>query len=133
MNTERRIFLGQLIQRDAHLFLIRLGFRLYSDRDHRLREFHAFQGDDFLRIAERVARGDFLQADGRRDVARANFFNFFPVVGVHLHDTTDTFATVLHRIEYGVAGIHHTGINAEEGESPDERVGGDFERQSRKR
>ena len=44
---------------------------------------------DVVRRAQRIAGRDVLQADGRRDVARAHFFDFAALVGVHLQDAAD--------------------------------------------
>ena len=70
-HAERRIFLRQAIQRDAHLLLVDLGLRFDGDVDHRLGEYHALKGDDLVRIAQRLARGGFFQADRSGDVAGA--------------------------------------------------------------
>ena len=42
-HTERRIFLRQTIQRNAHFFLVGFGFRLNRNVNHWLREYHALQ------------------------------------------------------------------------------------------
>jgi len=39
-DAERRVFLGEALQREAHLLLVALGLRLHRDRDHRLGELH---------------------------------------------------------------------------------------------
>ena len=44
-NLERRVFLRQLAQRHAHLFLVALGLRLDRHRDHRRRELDRLQHD----------------------------------------------------------------------------------------
>ena len=43
----------------------------------------------FVRIAQRVAGRRFLQADGRRDVARAHFLDLLALVRVHLQDAAE--------------------------------------------
>ena len=60
---------GQLLQRDAHLFLVGLGLRLDRDLDDRLGEFHALQDDRLVRIAQRVAGARVLEAGQGDDVA----------------------------------------------------------------
>ena len=45
VDAERRVFLRQAIQRDAHLFLVGLGLRLDGLGDHRLREDHPLERD----------------------------------------------------------------------------------------
>ncbi len=128
-HPERRILLGQLLQGDAHLLLVGLGLGLHGDRDHRLRELHALQRDHLLGIAQRVTGGDILEADGGGDIAGAHFLDFLAAVGVHLQDTADALLLALHRVVDRVAGLQHAGIDAEEGQVADKRVGGDLERQ----
>src|SRR4051812_9547451 len=55
MDAERRIFFGQLRERDAELVLIGFGLRLDGDRDDRVWEAHRFQDDRMRLIAQRVA------------------------------------------------------------------------------
>ena len=90
VNTERRIFLRQLAQRNTHLLLVSLGLWLNSNGNHRIREIHALQRDDFFQVTQRVARGHILEANRCRDIAGAHFLDFFTGVGVHLQDTSDT-------------------------------------------
>src|SRR5690606_13254343 len=44
-HAERRVFLRQAVEGDAHLLLVALGLRLDGDVNHRIREFHALQDD----------------------------------------------------------------------------------------
>ena len=85
------------------------------------------------RVAERVARGRVLEADGRGDVAGAHFLDLLALVGVHLQQPADALLLALHRVVDRVAGIQHAGVDAEEGELADERVGHDLERERRER
>ena len=78
------VFLGQTVQGDAHLFLVGLGFRLDRLGDHRLREEHALENDHLVRVAQRVAGRDVLQADRRRDVTGVHFLDFLADVRMHL-------------------------------------------------
>ena len=93
MNLERRIFLRQLVQSDAHLLLIGLGFRLDGDGNHRLREIHRFEKDLLVLIADRVAGRDVAKPDGGGDVAGEHVFDFFALVRVHLQQTADALAS----------------------------------------
>ena len=68
-HAERRIFLRQTIQRNAHLFLVDLGLRLDSHVNHRLREYHALQNDRLVRITQRIAGGRIFQTDRSGDIA----------------------------------------------------------------
>src|SRR5687768_11026501 len=45
-HAERWIFLSQAIQRNAHFFLVDLGFRLYRNMYHWLWKYHPLQRDD---------------------------------------------------------------------------------------
>src|SRR6056297_3664755 len=133
VHPERGILFRQLLKGDAHLLLVGLRLGLDGHGDHRLRELHALQGDDVLGIGQRVAGGDVLQAYRRGDVAGAHFLDLLALVRVHLQQSADALALALHRVEHGVAGIQHAGVDAEEGQVADERVGGDLERQRRER
>ena len=130
-HAERRVFLREPIQRDAHLFLVGLGLRLDGDVDHRLGEDHLLERDLLLRIAQRVAGRRFLEADRGGDVAGAHFLDVLALVRVHLQDAADALLAALDRVVDGVAGIHDAGIDAEEHELADERVGHDLEREAR--
>lgn len=133
LDTERRVFLGQLAEGDTHLLLVSLGLRLYSDRDYRLGEVHALEDDRLLDRAQGVTGGDVLHADQGSDVACAHFLDLFTLVGVHLHHPTDALFLAFHRVQDGVAGTQDAGVNAGEGQGTDERVGSDLERQGRER
>ena len=130
VDAERRVFLRQAIERDAHLFLVGLGLRLDRHVDHRLREDHLLEHDDVLRIAQRVAGRRFLQSDRRGDVAGAHFLDLLALVGVHLQDAADAFLAALDRVVDRVAGIDDARIHAEEDQLADVRVGHDLEREA---
>ena len=128
-HAERRVFLGETLQRQAHLFLVGLGLRLDGDRDDRNRNVHLLERDDLLEIAERVAGEHVLEAHGRGDVAGAHFLDLAALVGVHLQQTPDALFLGLGRHEHRVAGIQRARVHAEEGEIADERIVEDLERQ----
>jgi hypothetical protein len=84
-NFERRIFLRQLGDGHAQLFLIGLGLGLDGELDHRCREIDRLEDDRGFLIANRVAGRNRLQTHRSRDIAREDFLNFFALIGVHLH------------------------------------------------
>src|SRR6185437_4403800 len=100
VNLEGGIFLGQLSERHAHLFLIGFGFRLDRNVNHRHRKFNRLKNDGVLRIADRVAGGDIFQPDDRANVACENFLNVLAFVGVHLQQTANTLV-------FSSAGVQH--------------------------
>src|SRR4029079_10478574 len=61
------------------------------------------------------------------NVAGHHFFNFFPLVGVHLEQAADALAFVLGRVINVGTGLEASGIDAEEGQLTDERIGGNLE------
>ncbi len=128
-HTEGRVFLCQAAQGDAHLFLVGLGLRLDGDVDHRLGEDHALENHRRGHLAQGVARGHVLQADHGGDVARPDFLDFFALVGMHLQQTADALLLAANRVKHGVAGLQHAGIDPDERELPDKRVGHQLERE----
>ena len=133
LDAERRIFGGQAIEREAHLFLVALGLRLDRDLDDRLGEFHALEDDRLQRVAERVAGGGFLEAGQRDDVAGEGLVDVFTRIGVHLQHAADALALFLDRVVERGALFELARIDAAEGERADERVVHDLEGEHRKR
>ncbi|CCJ99810.1 hypothetical protein BN130_2534 [Cronobacter malonaticus 507] len=131
--AERRVFFSQTAQSQTHFFLVSFGFRFNRDRDYRLRELHALQNDRVIRVTQSVTSGHVFQTDCRSDVARANFFDLFTFVSVHLYDTTETLTCGFHGVQDGITRVNHTRVHAEERQVTNERVGSDFERQCRER
>ena len=130
-NAERRIFGGQAMQGNAHLFLVGLGLRFHAELDNRLGEFHAFQDDRIAGVAQRIAcRGGFHTRQSN-DVAGKGLFNVLAVIGVHFQDTSDFFLLVLHRVEQ-CALLQLAGIDAAEGQRTHERIVHHLEGESRK-
>ena len=124
---ERRILLRQLAEGGGHLLLVGDGLRLHGDGDHRIGEVHPLQGDAVVRVADGVAGGGVLQADGGGDVAGAHFLDFVAAVGVHLHHAPDALAPFAGGVVDLIAGVQHAGIDAEEGQRADVGIGGDLE------
>ena len=127
VHAERRVFLGEALQRDAHLLLIDLGLRLDSDGDDGVREHHLLEGDRFVFGTEGVTGGDILEADSGRDVAGADFFDLGALRRMHLQQATDALVARLGRHIDRVAGVEHPGVDAEEGQVADEGVVEDLE------
>src|SRR6185369_17550248 len=86
-----------------------------------------------LLVAQRVAGRDALEADRRGDVAGVDFLDFLTLVRVHLQQAADALGALLGRVVDAAAGRQDTGVDAEERELTDERVGHDLERQGGKR
>ena len=124
---EGRVFLHELRERDAHLFLIALGLRLDGHGDDRLGEGHRLERDRQLRIANRIAGRDVAQTDGGADVARPHFLDFFALVRVHLQQASDALGRAFRRVEHRSARVDAAGVDAEECELTDERIGHDLE------
>ena len=130
-HTERRIFLREAPERDAHLLLIRLGLRLDRLRDHRVGELHALERDDLADVAQRLAGRNVLQAYRSRDITGAHFLDFLALVGVHLQEPADALLLAAHRVVDGIARVQHAGVHADERELADVGVGHDLERETR--
>jgi hypothetical protein len=61
-DAERRVFLRETLQCQAHLLLVGLRLRLHRDRDDGNRNVHLLERDDLREIADRVAGVHVLQA-----------------------------------------------------------------------
>ena len=131
VGLEGRVFLGELREGYGHLLLAGLGLWLDGDADDRLRELHVLQDDLVLVVAERVAGGGVLQADGRGDVAGVGGLEILTVVGVHQQDAAEALTLSLRGVDDGLTGVDGARIHAEEGELADVGVGHDLESQSR--
>ena len=132
-DAEGRVFLSKTVQSESHLFLVGLGLRFDSLGNNRLREFHAFEDDRSVDSAERVTRRNVRQAHGSGDVAGFHELDFLTFVGVHLEQTADTFLLTLDGVHDRVTGVQNAGVDAEEGQLADVRVGHDLERESGER
>lgn len=131
--TERRVFFSQTVQSQIYFFLVSFGFRFNCDGDYRFREFYTFQNDRRIRVIQGVISGYVFQIDSSSDVVRANFFDFFTFVSVYLNDTIETFTCSFYGVQYGIIRVNYIGVNTEEGQVINKRVGSDFERQCRER
>ena len=127
VSLECRVFLSQLGKRDTHLFLTDLGLRFDSDLNDRIREFHRFEHNWMLVIAECVARGRKLETYRRSDISRIDCFELASVIGVHLQDTSESLLTVFRRVVYVRARIERARVYPEERQLAHERVSHDLE------
>jgi hypothetical protein len=89
--------------------------------------------DRLERIAKRVARGGFLEAGERNDVAGKGFLDILTGVRVHLQHAADALALFLDRVHDRRALFELAGIDAGEGQRTDEGVVHDLEGEHRKR
>ncbi len=103
--AEGGIFLRQLGQGDAHLFLVALGLRFDRHGDDRLGEGDGLKHDRVLGIGDGVTGGNALQADAGADVARVDLTDLFALVGMHLQQTADALTARGARIEHAVASL----------------------------
>ena len=133
VDLERRVLLGQRLQRVAELVLRVLGLGLDGHVDHGLGELQRLEDDRRVGVAQRVARGGLLEADHGHDVAREDAFFVLAVVGVHLQDPADAFLAVTRRVEDGRALVQLAAVHAHVGELADVGVGHDLEGQRRER
>src|SRR5450830_1598422 len=96
--AERWIFSSQTVQCQAHFLLVSLCFWLNSLRNNWLWEYHAFQNNDCFFITQRVTSCCVFQTNHSSDITRHHFFDFFTLVRMHLHQTTDTFFFLFNRV-----------------------------------
>ena len=120
VHLEGGIFLRQLRQRHAHLFLIGLGLRFHRDVDHRSRKVDRFQHNRRLISADGIAGDQILETYAGANVTGIDLDNLFPLVGMHLEQAADALAPAGTRIEHRVARLQVAGIEAHKDQLPDE-------------
>src|SRR3990172_7647164 len=98
VRLEGRVLLRQLAQRLAHLVRVGLRLRLDGDGDDGLREADRLQDKWLRRVGQRVARQSGLEADGGDDIAGADGFDLFLLVGVHAHQAAEALRLVARRV-----------------------------------
>ncbi len=133
MKMERGILRCQPLQGDAHLLLIRLGFRLNCQGDHRIGKLHAFKGDHRIRGAQGIAGGDILQSDAGGDIPGPQLVHLVAIVGVHQHNAPDALLLALNRVPHRIAFFQHAGVDADKGELAHVGVGHQLEGQGGER
>ena len=125
-DAERRVLVGQRLQRLAELVLVALRLRLDGDVDHRLGELHPLEDDRVAAVAQRVAGGRLLEAEPGDDVAGHRRVEVLALVGVHQQDAAEPLAPLLGRVVDLVALADLAGVDAEVGQLA-ERVADDLE------
>ncbi len=133
VNAEGRILFSQFLQGNAHLFLVCFSFRFNCYGNYRIREYHGFQDNFILLVAEGITSGGVLQTYSSCDITSVNHFDFFAVVSMHLQDTADALAFTLSGVVYIRASGQGTGIYAEECQLTNKRVSSNLECQCSKR
>ncbi len=108
IGSEGRVFFSQLSQRDTHLLLTCLSLRLDSQLDNRLREFHGFQYNRVLLIAESITCCSILKTDSSTDITCIDGVDVLSVVGVHLNDTAYSLVLILCGVINGRTSGQHT-------------------------
>jgi hypothetical protein len=109
------------------LVLIGLGLRLDRHVDHGIGEVDRLEQHRRVRIAQRVAGGRLLEADGGRDRAGRDLLDVLAVVGVHLQQPADPLLAAGGGVEDVRARVELAGVDAEVGQLADEGVGHDLE------
>ena len=132
-DAERRVLLDEPLERGCELVLIGLRLRLDRDGDHGVGEDHRLEADRRRVDGERIAGRRLLEADERRDLARADLVALLAVVRVHLEDAADTLRSACRRVQDLVALLQLARVDADVRQLADVRVGHDLERERRER
>jgi hypothetical protein len=98
-----------------------------------LREGHRLEHDLVVRVAQGVTGGGVLEADHRVDVTGGDVVDRVLLVGVHLEDLADALLLALGRVHDRGARVDTTRVHAHVGQTTEERVDGDLEREGRER
>src|SRR4051795_4394187 len=132
-DLERRVLLGELLDRGAQLLLVALGLRLDGHRDDRGRERHRLEDHRVVRVGQRVAGRRLLHAVDGNDLAGAHARTLFALVGVHLVDLADPLLAVLGAVQHRGPGVELAGVHADVSQLAQVLVGLDLEGQRRER
>ena len=124
---EGRIFFCQSLKSIAHLFLVSFGLWFNSNGNDRIREFHFFEDDRMIYIAEGIAGGDILEADCCSDIAGVSAVDFLTMICMHLKDTANAFFLSFGGVQNVGALVHDTGVYTEECQFTNEWVSHDLE------
>ena len=86
-----------------------------------------------LLVAQCITGGGIFETYGSGNIAGVAGFYILTVVSVHLQDASHTLSVLLDRVVNAGACVNSTGVNTEEANLTDERVGCDFKRKSGER
>ena len=126
-HAQGRILLYEAVQRCAYPGLVAARGRRDGQLDHRRREGDALEHDGAGRIGEGLSgRGD-VEAQHGADVTGPDLFDLFTVVGVHADQTPDALVVSSARVDEHLPAADDATVDADVGQAPDVRVGGDLE------
>ena len=121
------VLFRKLRKRKTHLLLPCLRLRLNCHTNDRLGELQRLQDDGMCGVTQGVAGGGVLETDCCGDVAGVHAVQIFSVVCVHQQNASHALTLVLVGIDDGLAGLQRTGVDAEEREFTNIRIGHNFE------
>src|SRR5699024_11170512 len=124
---EGGVLCRQTLNSGRQFFLVTLGVRFDSYRDHWFWEFHGFQDDRCFFGRKAVTSGGVLQTDDCVDVAGLCFVNRVFLVGVHLEQPRDTFLFLLGGVQNLIAGLDLARVDPDVGQGSEEWVSSDLE------
>ncbi len=135
VDLEGRIFLRQLGERHAQLFLVGLGLGLDRHRDHRRREVDRFEHDRDASRRRWCRRWRRSSGPRRRRCRprRISLISSRLLACIFSRRPMRSLRAAGAALQHGVAGLELPGVHADEGELADERVGHDLEGQRRER
>ncbi len=130
LHAECRVFFGELLEAYAEFVEVLLGLGFYGDTDHGFGEFHSFENDRSVFVAEGVACADILEAYACTDITAADDILGVLLVGVHLEEAANAFLLAGTCVEHVGSCVHVAGVNAEEAETAHIGVCSDLECES---
>src|SRR5689334_7204422 len=114
-NVERRIFLGESIQRDAELVLVLPCFRLDRNANHGCRKLHPLEDNRLVLVANGVAGRHLLHAADGDDLPGTRIVNILALVRVHAHQPADALLRAFDRIVGIRARFDGAAVDADKG------------------
>ena len=129
----RWVFRGQLPQCCREFILFSRALRLNGHEHHRLRRRNAHQSHWLILCAQRIARGDLLQANHRPNIPRLEKLQLLLLIGLHAQNLHHPLALPRPRIIDILPTLQGPAIDAHEKEPPHISIRSNFEDQRRKR